>query len=669
MPTISPVTSGFVHEDRIAFIDGSSSQLRSPGGSRDKMNACLECRKVKMRCRLDKGDTVCERCARKSFECVFREHRRGRKPGTKITRKKDASDRPGHDGPPINYDYMSDNGPAHVDSDAERPADPSSLQPAGVLNREAMRGKFSLQSILSTDHHPVGDVSEEFGLSQAQDVITLGLVNPTLAESLFDSFINVLNPYISQLDPVLHTFPYVRRKSPFLLNSILAAAAKIYNPALYPSLRKHAEDAYLETVRTGAKSTEIVQAIMILTYWKEPEDTRAWVTLGYVIRMCMDLGWHKLNAKSTQHRQGMTEKQRREARNVERTWLVLFVYDRSISLQTGRPWMIERNDFIEGIEVWGKDVWANDNDVLLCAFVTLRLVTSEGFGLLNHRGGSLQSMESLLKVLNNSIDKWEEKWLCIARGESESCHPFLIRFYGTHLRLQLFSLPLHKVLGSKSYEIPHNLESLWISYSSAIEMLKLVSSFSSRLYFAQDSVHIMTAYSAAFLIKLLLSASSSIVNQIEQDTIEVIRTAARVFSQQAAPPGSSCFLQAKFLANVVLKYEEARRKPRPGRLPRNDEETDYKSGIAASSGMIFSQPSTPADGHQQHRVPLHTGASRVGAAEDTTNFDFAQYDTSRYNPPELMESTGGDYGFMDDEAWAAMFASAGFNLEEGVFFS
>lgn len=81
----------------------------------------------------------------------------------------------------------------------------------------------------------------------------------------------------------------------------------------------------------GKKSTEIVQAILILTYWKEPEDTRAWLTLGYVIRMCIDLDWHKLAPKSTHQRQDMTEKQCREARNIERTWLVLFVYDRRLA--------------------------------------------------------------------------------------------------------------------------------------------------------------------------------------------------------------------------------------------------------------------------------------------------------------------------------------------------
>lgn len=200
-----------------------------------------------------------------------------------------------------------------------------------------------------------------------------------------------------------------------------------------------------------------------------------------------------------------------------------------MSLQTGKPWMIERNRFIESIESWAKDPTATQNDVLLSAFVTLRLLTSEVFKMLGSRRevNSFQNIDSFLRILSHRIDEWEEKWLQFcANGncfphefdflasqadryvEQESCHPFLIRFYGTHLRLQLYSLPLQEVLGSKYHDITYNLEALWASYSSAIEMLKLVSGFSLRLYYAQDSIHVMIAYSAAFLIKVLIFSVS-----------------------------------------------------------------------------------------------------------------------------------------------------------------
>lgn len=105
-------------------------------------------------------------------------------------------------------------------------------------------------------------------------------------------------------------------------------SAKTFNPAVYNALYDHAQDLYTESFRNGTKSTEIVQAILILTYWKQPQDTRAWTSVGYAIRMCMDMGWHKLTAYSAASRTNVDEAKRREVRNVERTWLVLFVYDR-----------------------------------------------------------------------------------------------------------------------------------------------------------------------------------------------------------------------------------------------------------------------------------------------------------------------------------------------------
>lgn len=140
------------------------------------------------------------------------------------------------------------------------------------------------------------------------------------------SFMQNLNPFIAQLDPSLHTFSYVRQKSSFLLSAMLATAAKALNPSFYAPLQAHTDRLFTESFRRGKKSTEDIQAILILTYWKEPDDSRVWLSIGYAIRMCMELGWHKLGLNKSKRPE--TDTERREARNIERTWLLLFVYDR-----------------------------------------------------------------------------------------------------------------------------------------------------------------------------------------------------------------------------------------------------------------------------------------------------------------------------------------------------
>ncbi|OHW98377.1 fungal specific transcription factor domain-containing protein, partial [Colletotrichum incanum] len=282
-----------------------------------------------------------------------------------------------------------------------------------------------------------------------------------------------LNPYISQLDPQLHTFNRVRQKSAFLLTAILAAAAKAFNPALHKKLRDHAEDILTCNFRKGIKSVETAQAVMILTYWKDSEDTRAWMLLGYVIRMGMELGWHRLASYSLHRSDSTTDLQSRQTRNIERT---------CISLQTGKPWMVERSEFIESIEAWCRDAMATPGDRLLGALVTLRLLSSEVFRLLGPRSSrvrarQLHSLESLLAIIKGRIEEWESRWLCIAdKGKkhrsrpatselispdgTDTCHPFLIQFYGTHLRLQLFSLPLQDILAQSDQNMSYHMEAL-----------------------------------------------------------------------------------------------------------------------------------------------------------------------------------------------------------------
>ncbi|KAH6886902.1 hypothetical protein B0T10DRAFT_76029 [Thelonectria olida] len=629
------------------------------------MNACLPCRKVKVRCRPsddDEGDSKCERCARKSLNCIFQEHRRGRKPGTRISKRKDtrahilgeASARPVNMVQPAPattplHDYQT---PVSQIAEGVLDTERGNLQPSGLLNHEAMKGKFSLRCILSTSD---GDRSEPLSNSLAvspEDPIGLGLVNLSIAKSLFENFMDVLNPYISQLDPVLHTFSHVRHKSAFLLSATLAVAAKAFNPALYDRLHEHAHDLFTSGFRHGTKSTETAQAILILTYWKEPQDTRAWTSLGYVIRMCIDLGWHNLAPASPNTLAAMSEAERREARNVERTWYVLFVYDRSMSLQTGKPWMMERNDFIESIDAWCNDPMAIANDLLLGALVTLRLMTSSVFRVLGPRprrneGAPLHNTESLLTLINERINEWENRWIRAVEAKSpadeESCHPFLVHFYGTHLRLQLFSLPLHDVVASSPHGAKPSLELIWVAYSSAMDMLQLISNHSSRLYFAQDSIHVMTAYGAAFLVKMLYLAPETMVAKVHSSIVSSIRGAALVFSQQAAPPGSTCALQSKFLDNVISNL-----------LEKQPTDSRGAAGTANTQGVTLDLFQNDHVSEDYPRLPgdaMSLGLDPV----DATGPDLA-----------VMQGRS-DLLFSDDDNWTELFATAGFNTQDGTF--
>lgn len=181
----------------------------------------------------------------------------------------------------------------------------------------------------------------------------------------------------------------------------------------------------------------------------------------------------------------------------------------SISLQTGKPWMIDRSKFIESVNDWYLHPLAITNDRLLCAFVSLRLITSAHVDtmasqLIIHQRQQALQYRSLLRLLDRQIEEWGKLWSEQPVSDGEDCHAFLISFYGSYARLLLFTSSLRASLRLKDVSTSVDTEAIWKSCLSALDMLRLVSiaSTSPLLYFAQDSVHVMIAYATVFLIKV-----------------------------------------------------------------------------------------------------------------------------------------------------------------------
>lgn len=111
-------------------------------------------------------------------------------------------------------------------------------------------------------------------------------------------------------------------------------------------------------------------------------------------RMAVELGLNRYVAKPSTHE---NEFQLRERRNRERTYLVLFVHDRSLSMQTGRHWMLPevihlllprcgssqllQDDFIRHSDTWHEQGGSPPRceDVIVSAFAQLRRIAVRSF--------------------------------------------------------------------------------------------------------------------------------------------------------------------------------------------------------------------------------------------------------------------------------------------------
>ena len=90
--------------------------------------------------------------------------------------------------------------------------------------------------------------------------------------------------------------------------------------------------------------------------------------------MAVELGLNRYISHPPHHENDF---QLRERRNRERTYLVLFVHDRSLSTQTGRNWMLPEDEIVQHSNSWHEDGGAGTirpEDVILAAFVQLRRI-------------------------------------------------------------------------------------------------------------------------------------------------------------------------------------------------------------------------------------------------------------------------------------------------------
>ncbi|KAI0259973.1 fungal-specific transcription factor domain-containing protein [Gloeopeniophorella convolvens] len=595
--------------------------------------ACTVCRAAKMKCvGAEDGTQPCQRCRRTGVECVFERHRRGRKPGSKLseaskmlrrlekglnnaklksqtldpaassvsptdsrTHRAEARIRPGD--PYRSPDYADDlpplNLPSHYNGD-ER-ADPKrrsttddedddsegkqeGMFPADLIRRENQRHSF-FKTILNPPHETPpatlkSDRSNSAAPTQAaspsalpslKDPVAAGILDESNAKVLFDLVFLRLNPFVNLFDPALHTPDYVRTRSPFLFTVLIMAGCKFFKPESFKPCQKLAHEFAIRAFTENWKSVEVVQAFACLTYWKEPEDTRTWMYIGLACRMSVELG---LNRYLPSPPPNETELQLQERRNRERTYLVLFVHDRSLSMQTGRQWMLPEDDLVRHSATWHEEGGSplRPEDVIVAAFVQLRRIAAETTDVFYlHKGipGAAHmdvNKEVLLRNCNGKLTQWMDTWHHeMRRANGETFHMSFLSFFRLHVRLFLNSFGIQAAMSPSSRTTP-SVQALSACYTSAKDNLQIVSNdfaSMSMLRYGQDSITVMTAYSAVFLLKLLRS-SKTLAELHEGATNEIhsiISKTADAYEEAShlSPACTAAAYHARFLRELVAQ--------------------------------------------------------------------------------------------------------------------
>ncbi len=123
---------------------------------------------------------------------------------------------------------------------------------------------------------------------------------------------------------------------------MLVAASKYVLPERHSTLLAHAESLINRATNAGECSTALIQALLILVYYKGPSDRSAWLKIGVAIRLAFQLRWHE---QRPTERLPENEHEARLILDPERTWFCLICFDRQYADIFGLPTTIRVTDY------------------------------------------------------------------------------------------------------------------------------------------------------------------------------------------------------------------------------------------------------------------------------------------------------------------------------------
>ncbi|KAF8758696.1 Fungal specific transcription factor domain [Rhizoctonia solani] len=495
------------------------------------------------------------------------------------------------------------------DEDEKEPSD-DGLFPARLLARENRRNSFfrtilnpaetegghspddqkpsmdSRQASVTSNITSIGSI-----IPEPKDPIAAGLMDEAQAKVLFDLVFLRLNPFINLFDPVLHTVPYVRSRCPFLFTCLIMAGCKFWKPELFKQTQRIAN--------------EFVSKLSL--------------TSGNASRMAVELGLNRYMAKPPE---GETELQKRERRNRERTYLVLFVHDRSLAMQTGRQWMLPECDLVRHSLTWHEDNFIRPEDVIICAFVQLRRIATCSTYIEEPRAFSTpMSIMKFSSRCNSKLTQWMDLWHGeMKKAGGQMFHFSMLTFFRLHVRLFLNSFGLQSSMAS-STRASASLHALSACYTSAVQSLQIVANDFApvgMLRYGQDSITVMTAYSAVFLLKVSLEAATkrdgftldpNLVGSrrgcFYTKIYDLISSTADAYQEAAihASSSGSAAYHARFLRSLVAK--DMATKARQSARERKPKDNSDAMSVGGTSQGTPSQASPSYTGDPVNAPPSY----------------------------------------------------------------
>ncbi|EIW84743.1 hypothetical protein CONPUDRAFT_116908 [Coniophora puteana RWD-64-598 SS2] len=424
----------------------------------------------------------------------------------------------------------------------------------------------------------------------------LSFVNTEEVVALFDIYFDNMNvcPHCSLLDRDLHTPSLICSRSPFLLTTICAIAARFYSakPELYGQLMELAKKLAFSVPLKGYKSLEIVQAYLLLTLWgcgavERYEYDKTWLLLGMATRMATDLNLHRKTAVASQD----TEEGRardREVHNRERTWYLCFALDRSISAQMGKPHSIKEDFVIRNISQWVDSPVGTLGDAPLAAYVELQRIVSRSLDFLYSGTNTPSGLQTdcdylvVIKTIETQIQAWDHEWSVTRRGSFKDDAGIrysraMRHFYYNYYMLVINSFGLQNAIDRSAVDIGHFFVRCYGAATAVAVVARDILGPMGYLRYSPDSHFVFLSYAVLSLLKFIRPEFQTFIEG-EQKIIDLVKDVAATLESVSVDEHHTPALYGTFIKALISARTEG---PAAG---REDGTTDGVSADIKTDG-------------------------------------------------------------------------------------
>ncbi|WVR08393.1 hypothetical protein IAU60_005448 [Kwoniella sp. DSM 27419] len=492
------------------------------------MSTTQTTRKTRCLGRSDAPATPCQACAAAGEPCRVVPHRRGRKPGTRLSEQvkarlkskyakggsiHDSSVRgtstieAGRRGAPISSDGSL--GTRALSAGLQILDNPGVKRPSTLAyTRPTSAVRFSETSQpdigpstqrtssiakLFTPKRPDAGAQKRAGLSlYREDPITCGYIDEATGKELFKFFMDKLSGRLFLFDISLHTYAKYEPRVPRTVHQKCLALAK---------------DQMLRTIADDVKTEETVQALYVMTEYKEAEDENGYLLLGMVSRLCKAALTTFRRAVELDMAKPRSDFDARRNRNRSRIWLILYAADRRHNYcgQTAKPNMMPEDELVRQSGQWLQSPWCLVADHRLANNVILRRMLASHIDAIDRDNeldpGRFQlDVGGEYRLMEQEADSWAAAQT--ARDPETLIHA---RLSSLHAKVIRAFRAVEPGLDSRLEEQQdrERREALAVCINGSLSILNTMLQLPhDALRYACDSKHLYFAYASFFLYKV-----------------------------------------------------------------------------------------------------------------------------------------------------------------------